>query len=203
MPRKTPQVQTWRGFSWLTLTSIPHMIRINIMNSSLSAIGQTLRSLRIAKGLTQEALASAAGISRTTLVQIEKGNGAHVSSVEGAAHVLGTTFGVLTESPVMACKRQARADHQLKLAASREKHLKLAVLFALDGAEALALKDNALHMVQRWEDNALCSPTYITRWRSILNAAPRQIAQSLMSMDDEWGPALRQNTPFAISAHPL
>ena len=170
------------------------------MNSCLPAIGQTLRFLRMGKAMTQESLARAAGISRTTLVQIEKGKDAQISSVENAGQVLGVTLGILVEPPEMARKRQARADNQIKLAASREKHLKLAVQFALGGKDALALKDKALRMVQRWEDHALCSPTYIERWRNLLEATPEQIARNLLGMDDEWGPALRQNTPFAIGA---
>lgn len=170
------------------------------MSSALPVIGQTLRSLRLAKGMSQESLAAMAGISRTTLVQIEKGKDAQVSSLEGAGRVLGVAFGIQTEPPDMARKRQARADNQAKLAASREKHLKLAVQFALGGAEALALKDTALRMVQRWQDQQLCSPVYITRWRDILNAEPAQIARHLLAMDEEWGPALRQNTPFAVPA---
>lgn len=189
-----------RGFLLDELTSILYMTRIQVMSSSLLSIGPALRAGRAAMGLSQDALAMTAGISRTTLVQIEKGNDAQVSSVEKVGRVLGVTFGILAESPAMARKRQARSDNQMKLAASREKHLNLAVQFALGGAPARALKDDALQMVQRWEDQQLCSPVYITRWRDILNAEPTQIARNLLAMDDDWGPALRQNTPFAVRA---
>lgn len=150
--------------------------------------------------MTQQALADAAGISRTTLIQIEKGKDAQVSSIIMAGQVLGVTFGVLQESPEITRRRQARAENQAKLAASREKHLKVAVRFALGGAEALALKKDALRMVKLWEDRQLCSPVYIERWQKILNARPLQIAQNLVAMDaDEWGQAMRQNTPFTMS----
>lgn len=160
-------------------------------------MGKTLRSLRIAKGMTQETVAAAAGISRTTLLQIEKGHDAQVSSFEVAGHVLGVTFGILSESPEITRRRQARADNQTKLAASREKHLKLAVKFALGGVEAMSLKASALQMVNLWQEKDLCSPVYIERWLKILDAEPKQVAQNLLNMDDNWGPALRQNTPFA------
>ena len=173
------------------------MYRILVMLSPLQIIAKDLRSLRIAKNMTQQALADAAGISRTTLVQIEKGKDAQLSSIAMAGHVLGVTVGVLKEPPEMARRRQARVDNQTKLAASREKHLKIAVKFALNGSEALALKNEALRMVKLWQDKQLCSPVYIERWLKILNAKPIQIAQSLSTMDDEWGPAMRQNTPFA------
>ena len=138
------------------------------MPSSYQHIGLALRSLRVAKAMSQQALAGAAGISRTTLIQIEKGNDAQLSSVEMAAHV-------------------------------REKHLKIAVKLALGGALAISLKENALRMVDLWQEKALCSPIYIDRWRQILNAEPPQIAQGILAMDEEWGPALRQNTPFATA----
>lgn len=170
------------------------------MNSSLENVGKALRSLRLSKGMSQQALAAAAGISRTTLIQMEKGKDAQVSSFELAGRVLGVEFGLLSDSPDMVRRRQARADHQAKLAASREKHLKLAVKFALGGAEAIALKENALRMVQLWKEGDLCSPVYIERWLDILNAEPKQVAKKLLAMDDTWGPALRQNTPFALSA---
>ena len=181
------------------MSGIPYMYRILVMSPSLQNIAKDLRTLRISKGMTQQALADAAGISRTTLVQIEKGKDAQMSSIAMAGQVLGVTVGVLQESPEITRRRQARADNQTKLAASREKHLKLAVKFALGGPEAIALKKDALRMVKLWQDKQLCSPVYIERWLKILNAKPLQVAQSLTTMDDEWGPAMRQNTPFTTS----
>ncbi len=175
------------------------MYRILVMSSPLQIIAKDIRTLRIAQGMTQQALADAAGISRTTLVQIEKGSDAQMSSIAMAAKVLGVTLGVLQESPELVKRRQARADNQNKLAASREKHLKIAVQFALDNDEARKLKEDALNMIKLWQDNQLCSPVYIHRWLKVLNAKPLEIARSLSTMDDEWGPAMRQNTPFATS----
>ena len=180
------------------LTSIPHMYRILVMISSRQSIGEALRSARIAKALSQQALASVVGISRTTLIQIEKGKDAQMSSVEMTAQALGVEFGILSESAEMGRRRRARSEHQAKLTASREKHLKIAVQFALGGAQAAQLKADALRMVQLWKDKQLCSPVYIERWGNILNAEAVQIAQNLLAMDDAWGPALRQNTPFAV-----
>jgi hypothetical protein len=33
-----------------------------------------------------------------------------------------------------------------------------------------------------------------------LDAEPQQIAKNLLALDEEWGPALRQNTPFATGS---
>ncbi len=170
-----------------------------IMSILRQSIGEALRAARISKPMSQQALAVAVGISRTTLVQIEKGNDAQMSSVEKTAQALGVEFGILVESAAMARRRTARSQHQAKLAASREKHLKIAVKFALGGAEAAALKTGALKIVKLWREKQLCSPVYIDRWQQILDAKPQQVAQSLLAMDDdEWGPALRQNTPFVM-----
>ena len=173
------------------------MYRIPYMHPSLQTIAKEFRALRIAKGMTQQALADAAGVSRTTMVQIEKGKDAQLSSLAMIGQVLGVNFGVLKESPELARRRQARVDLQAKLAASREKHLKVALTFALGGAQAMALKKDALRIVELWQQQQLCSPVYIKGWQKILNAEPKQIAKSLSTMDDEWGPAMRQNTPFA------
>jgi DNA-binding XRE family transcriptional regulator len=167
------------------------------MQSNLQDIGQSLRGLRIAKSMTQEALAVAAGISRTTLVQIEKGKDAQFSKVEAIAHVMGAQIGVLVEPAQMVLRRQARADLQAKQAASREKHLKIALIFALGSAEAEVLKERALRMVALWKERELCSPVYIDRWQGILSGSLQDVAQGILRMDGEWGPALRQNTPFA------
>jgi len=170
------------------------------MISPRQTIGAALRSARLAKTLSQQALAAAVGISRTTLIQIEKGKDAQMSSVEMTAQALGVEFGILSESAEMGRRRKARSEHQTKLAASREKHLKIAVQFALGGLQAAQLKTDALRMVQLWKDKQLCSPVYIERWQNILDAEPAQIAQNLLAMEeDTWGPALRQNTPFAVS----
>lgn len=175
------------------------MYRILYMSSSLEYLGKSLRALRLSKAMSQEALALAAGISRTTLIQIEKGKDAQFSSIEQTAHVLGAQIGLVAESAEMGRRRQARLDQQAKLAASREKHLKIAVQFAMGGPEANALKADALRMVALWQEKQLCSPVYIERWQEILEAEPRQVAQNILAMDDEWGPALRQNTPFAMA----
>ena len=165
------------------MTSIPYMYRILVMSKPLQTIAKELRALRMAKGLTQQALADIAGISRTTLVQIEKGKDAQLSSIAMAGQVLGVTIGVLQESPDIARRRQARVDNDTKLAASREKHLKIAVKFAMGGAEAIALKKDALRIVKLWQDKQLCSPAYIERWLKILNARPMQIAKNLSTID--------------------
>lgn len=182
------------------MNSFLYMTKILYMSASSNPIGPQLRALRTAQGKSQLELAEAVGISRTTLVQIEKGLGGQLSSYQAVARALGTFVGVGEGSPELALRRQARLDNQAKLAASREKHLRIAAHMALDGPTARTLKAQALQMVALWREKDLCSPVYIDRWTQILEATPPEIAQGILSMDEEWGPALRQNTPFALVA---
>lgn len=95
-------------------------------------------------------------------------------------------------------RRQARAAHQAQKKASQEKHARIATQMALGDEKAYALRDDALRMVARWQERALCSPVYIDRWRTMLDAPPQDIAKNLMEMDPQWATALHQNTPFAV-----
>jgi DNA-binding XRE family transcriptional regulator len=175
------------------------MTKILYMMANTNPIGNQLRALRVAQGISQMDLAKAAGISRTTLVQIEKGLDAQMSSYQAVARELGTALGLGGESPALAERRKARQENQAKLAASREKHLKIAALMALDDAPARTMRSQALQMVGLWKERDLCSPVYIERWTQILQSEPKEVARNILSMDEEWGPALRQNTPFAVS----
>lgn len=175
------------------------MTRILDMSDHPNTIGAQLRALRIAQGKSQMDVAKAAGISRTTLVQIEKGMDAQMSSYQAVARELAIALGLGGDSPELSERRTARQDNQAKLAASREKHLKIAALMALDDQAAHEMKRQALQMVALWKEKDLCSPVYIDRWTQILDVAPQDVARRILSMDEEWGPALRQNTPFALA----
>ncbi|MDR7307442.1 helix-turn-helix transcriptional regulator [Rhodoferax saidenbachensis] len=175
------------------------MTKILYMPTSPNLIGPQLRALRIAQGKSQMDVAKAAGISRTTLIQIEKGMDAQMSSYQAVAEELGMALGLGGESPELAERRKARQENQAKLAASREKHLKIAALMALDDAPAREMKSQALQMVALWKERDLCSPVYIERWTQILQAEPKELARNILAMDEDWGPALRQNTPFALT----
>lgn len=164
-----------------------------------NTIGAQLRALRAAQGRSQQALAKAAGVSRSTLVQMEKGADAQLSNYQGVARELGTALTLGGESPALAQRRLARLENQAKLGASREKHLRIAATLALGGAPAKALQSEALRMVALWKEKDLCSPVYIERWTQMLDTSPQAAARNLLSMDEEWGPALRQNTPFAVT----
>ena len=57
-------------------------------------LGERLKALREARGLTQECLARAAGIDRTKVCKLEKGRlvGRNVDDMRAIARALGLTF---------------------------------------------------------------------------------------------------------------
>ncbi len=175
------------------------MIKILYMTAPPNSLGTQLRTLRVAQEKSQIQVAQAAGMSRTTLVQIEKGLDAQLSSYQAVARQLGIALGLGGDSQELAERRKARQENQAKLAASREKHLRIAALMALGGELAHGMQSAALQMVALWKEKDLCSPVYIELWTQILDVPVQQVAHNLLNMDEEWGPALRQNTPFALT----
>ena len=77
------------------------------MTSFRQNMGEALRSARLAQPPSQHALAAAVAISRTTLIQIEKGEDAQMPNVELTAKALGVAFGILSELAEMARRRTA------------------------------------------------------------------------------------------------
>ncbi len=53
--------------------------------------------------------------------------------------------------------------------------------------------------VQRWQEQRLCSPDYIKRWRKWLALDLRELAQVMCADAGGWGNAMRQNSPFRAS----
>lgn len=62
-----------------------------------SALGENLRSQRLAAGLTQVALAKRSGVSLRTLQDVEKGKGTTVSTVYSLADALDLAAGDLLD----------------------------------------------------------------------------------------------------------
>lgn len=65
----------------------------------LLKLGQAIRSVRLERGLSQEALADAAGIDRSHMGKIERGErNVSVLNVARVAEALGTSIAFLMES---------------------------------------------------------------------------------------------------------
>lgn len=86
---------------------------------ALAILGQQIRAARAARGMTAEELAGTAGISRTTLHSIERGNpNASIGTVFTIAGIVGVPlFGVEDPSELIALRR--RGEERLALLPSR------------------------------------------------------------------------------------
>jgi len=54
--------------------------------------------------------------------------------------------------------------------------------------------------VDRWEHGKLCSGDYIVGWREWLGLPVPELVRRMCSDAQGWGPAMRQNSPFALAA---
>jgi antitoxin (DNA-binding transcriptional repressor) of toxin-antitoxin stability system len=100
-------------------------------------------------------------------------------------------------------RRAARAaQRQLelqRLAAHQQVGIELLCASAAQRRERIAA---ARREVDRWEAHQLCSADYIARWRAWLQLPVPQLVQRMCSDAQGWGPAMRQNSPFAASVAP-
>lgn len=165
-------------------------------------IAPTLKSRRLALGLSQAELALRAGVSRTTLSRLEHGVDAPVQTdvLERVLHALDLhpNLSLLGEPPRGAddARRRARLEEQLRRAALREKHLRLALDLTTRGAEMKTAISAARAQVALWEHNRTCSPFYIRRWDAILRLPVKQMAAEIAALG-EWSDAMFQNSPWS------
>ena len=157
-----------------------------------------MRAVRSGRGLSQEKVAIAAGIGRSTLVHMESGEDVQISSLMKVAKVLDLQIGIVGEGlehPHLV-RLQARSEQKERVQESREKHLRISARLAMADGKAKRLRDDALRMIDVWEKNGACSHFYIESWRKILRGSLQQCASRMLDLDREWEPALLQNTPF-------
>ena len=78
------------------------------------------------------------------------------------------------------------------------KHQHIALnLATLSSAKAKALVRHAQAEVAKWQADRLCSRDYIEQWKKLLSLPLPELAKAMVSDLDGWGPALRQNSPWA------
>lgn len=162
--------------------------------------GSLIRNQRVARGLTQAALAAAAGVSRTIVSRLEQSTPGPVQT-----DVLDRLFSVLGIDPVshrpkadtlLAERRRARLEHQLQLDRQRIRHLRLALELAGDPRSARRRIGAARRVVGLWAQNRTCSAFYIKRWSELLALPARELAGKMACLG-EWEDALFQNTPWS------
>ncbi|OGA03990.1 MAG: hypothetical protein A3H35_00975 [Betaproteobacteria bacterium RIFCSPLOWO2_02_FULL_62_17] len=164
--------------------------------------GSLIRKERLARGLTQTAVASTARVSRTILSQLEQGKPHPVQT-----DVLDRIFQALGIDPtagdpgpgaaaILEERRRARLEHQLKLERQRVRHLRLAAELTANPKKARQQIAAAKNRVGLWARNRTCSPLYIKRWTELLALSPGELARRMASLG-EWEDALFQNTPWS------
>jgi len=77
-------------------------------------------------------------------------------------------------------------------------HEQLAIdLLCAPPAEQRRRIADARRVVDLWEAGQLCSQDYVERWRAWLRLPLRDLVLRMCSDSLGWGPAMRQNSPFA------
>lgn len=169
---------------------------IRYMGRNRYNIGPSLRELREKKGLSQEAVAKAAGIGRSTLVHLEGGADARLSKIAAVAKMLGADIEAVAEPRDLAERRQARLQQTVRMQSLQKAHLRIALNLLLDEPSAIEALRDARKMIDLWERDRVCSLFYIETWKRVLSGLPREVGKALSCIDEKWEPALLQNTPF-------
>jgi transcriptional regulator with XRE-family HTH domain len=173
------------------------------MNKSASiSIGTSLRALREQKQLSQEAVARAAGIGRSTLVHLENGADVRITKAAAVARTLGATLSTAANADAANTASDV-AERQLERARMNERnlrlmnaHLRLALDLIATKPDAAALLTPARERVALWARERTCSPFYIDTWHAVLHGEPAAVGHALARLDPCWELALMQNSPF-------
>ncbi len=170
-----------------------------------TALRAQLRSARLGRALTQEALATRSGASRVTIARLEAGSAgdARVGTVARLCEALGLELAALPAGARPALETLlARERERARRLDLRRRHAVLAArLLAAPRPRATALVAKARAVVDRWEREKLCSTHYVTRWRAMLAGPVGRVAQALLE-PGEWEDALFQNTPWSFALEP-
>ncbi len=160
--------------------------------------GRLIRAERLGKGLSQAALARAAGVSRTVVSRLEQCRSQPVQTdvLDRLLRALEMDAPATGDEAHAGARRLARLEHRRRLDERRDRHLRLAVRLAAGGRDAAALVEKARARVALWRRRNTCSPLYIRRWSALLDLPPRELAHAMISLGD-WEDALFQNSPWS------
>lgn len=161
-----------------------------------TTIGDSFRLLREKKGLSQETVAKAAGIGRSTLVHLENGADVRLSKIAAVAKVLEAGIEAGAEPREFAERRLARLQLSMRMMSLQKTHLRIALDLLLDTPRINEALDDARDMVELWAREQVCSPFYIDSWRRLLTGSAHEVGTALARMDKKWESALLQNSPF-------
>jgi transcriptional regulator with XRE-family HTH domain len=161
-----------------------------------TAFGSAFRVLREKKGLSQEAVAKAAGIGRSTLVHLENGADVRLSKISAVAKALDASIETTAEPKELTERRQARLHLSLRLLALQKAHLRIALDLLLEDPATVAALHEARAMVELWAREKVCSAFYIDSWQQLLTGSAHEVGTALARIDKQWESALLQNSPF-------
>jgi len=172
---------------------------------AISRLGQQIRAVRQARGLSQEALADGSGAGRVTIARLETGvaQDFRIGTLSRLCEALDLELAALPKGgAALGEVKIERERERARRLDRRRRHAELAVrLLALPSAEASAMVREARSRVDRWERERLCSDHYVKRWRARLAGPVRRVARTLVE-HDEWTDALLQNTPWSFALPP-
>lgn len=113
---------------------------------------------------------------------------------------------IMTPEHFSAHQQQPDAKAERRMARLRQsvverdrliRHQKIAIaLLTRPKTESTKLIKEAQAMIELWRQENLCSADYIQRWSDILNMPIKRMAEAIVSNEDGWGNALRQNSPW-------
>ena len=167
-----------------------------------NVFGNSFRLLRERKGLSQESVAKAAGIGRSTLVHLENGADVRLSKIAAVAKALDTEIVAGAEPKDLAERRQVRQQHAIRMLTLQKAHLRIALNLLLDEPAMAAALDAARDMVELWAREKVCSAYYIDSWRRLLSGSAHEVGAALARIDKQWESALLQNSPFGPLLNP-
>ena len=158
--------------------------------------GKLVKEARLRSGMTQEALARKARVSRAVVSRLEQGASKPVQSdtLDRLLAALDVRLRI-DASGGMNPRKLVRLEQKIERLERRERHLRLAVDLARDDAVAADLVSRARDRVRLWRRNRSCSPFYIERWSEVLALPAREIAREISSLG-EWEDAMLQNSPW-------
>ena len=163
--------------------------------------GICIKALRGELGVAQRELSDRAGVSRAALSRLESGrmNAVRTDTIERLVVAMGRTARLVVgdDAPADGGRSEERLRQSLRLAAQRERHLRLALGLCTDPRAARADIQRAQKQVRVWKARKSCSPRYIERWNRTLAGDPKDVARAMTSFGD-WESAMFQNTPWAF-----
>ncbi len=165
-------------------------------------LGAAVRHARQLQGLTHSCVSREAGVSVQFLVDLEKGKPTlQLDKALATARFFGIKLSIGVDTVAAdryarfaAIEKKERADRKLL-----EFHQAIVDKLRARPETEKRVLSKALAQVELWEREEVCSPEYISRWRSALDGGADAIQAKVLN-ERSWAKALVQNSPFGFMA---